>query len=70
MILNNLFLFILPDFCTRVFALFELDTQASIDRFEMGKSVHCWVHGVVCFDTSPLRREANRKEIHEIIDGH
>jgi hypothetical protein len=39
MILNNLFLFILPDFCTKVFSpyLNSTHTRNPIDRFEMGK---------------------------------
>ena len=46
MILNNLFLFILPDFCTRLFALFELDTHENrlIDlKWEKVSIVGCTV---------------------------
>lgn len=62
MILNNLFLFILPDFCTRVFRLiWTRHTRIDWSIWNGKKCPLLAARCCVCFDTSPLRREVNRK---------
>jgi hypothetical protein len=62
MILNNLFLFILPDFCTRVFRLIW-NRHTRID-WSIWNGKKCPLLGArccVCFDTSPLASRGKQK---------